>query len=279
MCVPADTLCDFARACGRMRSARTAGERVEYPILAIDRAAPGAQTRQERSSRFHPGEVPMDPIRFDDLARSLTSGPSRRRVVAAMGSGLIAIFGGLREPAAGKQKRKKKCKPACGPCAACVKGKCKALADGAACPSGSCRGGACVADTGCPVGRHLCPFDDTGLCRECCKNADCRGSNMICDFTAQGSTCRCPNNQQECNGDGVCWSCCSDQQCTVYGRNPADGFICTVDHACVCKGGTVECGKASGFGFYCANIVEDPQDCGACGIHCPVCREGMCQDA
>jgi hypothetical protein len=135
----------------------------------------------------------------------------------------------------------------------------------------ACRGGVCGAAT-CPTGQHDCGAQG---CRQCCINSHC-GSSQNC--IQESGTCACWNQLHTCGDDPyVCWSCCTDGHCRPYGRAPEDGFICTVQHACVCQAGS-ECTKADQSGYFCADLQNDDENCGECGIPCGswTCRDGMC---
>ena len=110
----------------------------------------------------------MDADRFDSLIRSLTTVGSRRRTLATVITGAIGLLGlaGADDAAAGKSG---KCKPQCGECATCdkgkckkkngkkrcKKGKCKAKGNGTGCSIGTCQNGGCVA-TGGSVPLQFC---------------------------------------------------------------------------------------------------------------------------
>ncbi|MDQ2652209.1 MAG: DUF1554 domain-containing protein [Chloroflexota bacterium] len=80
-------------------------------------------------------------MRLDDLARAI----SRRKTLATIGA-LVTGFATAPTPLEARKRKKKK---SCPPCRKRKKGKCKGkLPDGAACVSGTCSGGICVAACG-----------------------------------------------------------------------------------------------------------------------------------
>jgi hypothetical protein len=117
----------------------------------------------------------MDANHFDDVARSLTAVPSRRKVLGFSLGGLAAAINIWDAEAKKGKNQKKKCKK-CGPCKACKKGKCKGIKpDGTECggPCLECQGGECVAKTGEACGDgHVCL--DNGSCADICEaTSDC----------------------------------------------------------------------------------------------------------
>lgn len=142
---------------------------------------------------------------------------------------------------------------------------------GHSCAAGeTCQSRICVA-TSCPSGQHDCGVNG---CRQCCANSHC-GSFQHCDLLT--GTCVCANHTQVCDDPYVCWSCCSDEHCRAYGRAPEDGFVCTVQHACVCQSGSL-CTKSDQSGYFCANLQDDDANCGECGVDCQNwhCVAGAC---
>ena len=222
----------------------------------------------------------MDADRFDAWTQSLVGPGSRRHALRLLAGGalggLLGLAGAGEEAAARCPRRKRTGKLCTGP-AGCCSGICGCVngqdctcrkptcsaTDGAACvgttgccdgkctAQGKCAisGGGCTpACTGgrtcengqcvCPTGTKLCPFDPEDRCRECCIDDDC-GGNLMCDHN-QGSICRCSQGF-DC-GQGICWPCCSDDQCTASGFAKADGFYCDVEtHSCRCGGGRSMC--------------------------------------
>jgi hypothetical protein len=145
----------------------------------------------------------MESARFDALVRvfgaSSRHGLLRVGLGSAMATALATLGFALRdEVAAGGA-----CKPACGTCQRCKKGKCKKKKGKRKCKKGRCRpqaagtpcaGGACCAagsgqlfDGCCPVTRPACcPNASGGGCcdalDDCCvDNADCVGVAICSD--------------------------------------------------------------------------------------------------
>lgn len=100
----------------------------------------------------------MDAERFDSFTRSLTTGGSRRRAMTTFVGGAMSLLAlvGTQDVSAGDSG---KCKPSCGECQQCDKGKCKrkngkkrckngkcvAKTNGTACTTGTCQNGTCIA--------------------------------------------------------------------------------------------------------------------------------------
>jgi len=105
------------------------------------------------------GEVSADSRNFDTL--------TRRFVTRRAGAGLaLAGLLGMAVPAAeAKKHKKKKCKPTCGLCETCKKGKCKPLNGLKACGAGCIASDACCTNgaPGCPGGRPC----TGGVCQGC----------------------------------------------------------------------------------------------------------------
>ena len=79
----------------------------------------------------------MDATCFDAFTRSLSTTRSRRDALAALLGGSFGIFG-LVHPDDAKAAKSGKCKPDCGPCATCAKGKCKKKNGKKKCKKGTC---------------------------------------------------------------------------------------------------------------------------------------------
>lgn len=150
----------------------------------------------------------MDNHHFDALTRSI----SRRD-----GLGLLSLFGvGLAlHPGEGEAK-KKTCKPKCKACRMCIKGKCKAEANGTLCPGGVCQQKRCI-----PV---------LQICADGVKNGnesavDCGGS---CPRCGNGNAC---NNRNDCDsafckpGVKQCQVCLTNADCP---RDDAGGCQCEI---------------------------------------------------
>ena len=170
----------------------------------------------------------MDADRFDSLVRSLTTVGFRRRTLATVVTGAIGLLGlaGADDVAAGKSG---KCKPKCGECQTCdkgkcnkkngkkrcKKGKCKAKGNGTGCSTGTCQSGSCVASGG-------------GVPLQSCT------SNAECGVESNGAACACrttSSGQQVCTKPdgrfifgGTCGSCQGAEQCSPT----PDGVVCVL---------------------------------------------------
>src|SRR5262249_6611913 len=183
----------------------------------------------------------MDGSRFDDLARSFSSGIPRRTVVSALAGSVLAVAFGRRAEAK-KLCGKFPCKNAC-----CNDTCCDGVDDvctdaGRCCPASQTCGSTCcppenvgcsVIDLGdgtvkigcqCPEGQfishgHCVPCHETGkTCAadaECCSGSCCNG--LCCpsgQFCAENGTCTCGTDQVTC-GDTCCPQdhICQDGKC------------------------------------------------------------------
>jgi len=122
----------------------------------------------------------MDADRFDNVARSLIAGSSRRTLLGLVIGGIAAALGVADGEA---RNQRKKCKR-CGPCRACKRGKCKSKPNGIGCGGTKvCQSGTCVCPTQC------CANADCGACEICQGGqciAGCQGGK-----SCQGGTCVC----------------------------------------------------------------------------------------
>jgi hypothetical protein len=176
----------------------------------------------------------MDASRFDDLLRALASAASRRRFVAALPGGLVAIGALLpsgEDAAAGCNKR-------CGQCKRCKSGRCRPRQNGTACKNdstrqccdGKCceRGDICVRGK-CVTGQGTCA-DGEDTCDVA--SSSCNGvaeDECTCVQTTSGAT-RCAANERI----GDCGECQDDAFCKqTYGPT---AFCADIGHgACGCK--------------------------------------------
>jgi hypothetical protein len=144
----------------------------------------------------------MDADRFDRLARSLTTGRSRRGALATLLGGALGLLG-LAETAARKGRKKKgkkkkgTCKPNCIAPMTCQRGKCDCPDPTVLC-NGECYVNTCNAGLAFnPLTCECCRANGSGGCfsgpPSCCSNVCvevtnvCSGRNMgaPCDFGAQ----------------------------------------------------------------------------------------------
>lgn len=150
----------------------------------------------------------MEGQRFDQLARFLTLGLSRRNVIGRLRSGfpvaLSLAFGDGGANGKKKRKKRKQCRPKC---------------------DGSCVNGVCV----CPSGLRSCG----GACQQCCADRHCEHGRSC----LQG-VCACPRGHAPCPNEccGL-FETCEVGQCAAPAPPVCDGFAspCTSDGTC-CSG-------------------------------------------
>jgi hypothetical protein len=117
-------------------------------------------------------EASMEDIRFDTLARAVGSLTTRRLALAAL---LGGVFGRLGPAETAAKRKSGRCKPKCGDCYKCAKGKCRKNNQGEkVCKKGRCklkatgtpcttfRGGHCQNGTCFPT--STCPVTTTAIC-------------------------------------------------------------------------------------------------------------------
>ncbi len=141
----------------------------------------------------------MDDQHFDDLARRLARGASRRALL----KGILGTAGGvLAARGAGRgvdAKPKAKCQSnaECGSCQTCEKKKCVPIPEGSLCGDcGTCSGGACTPSPDTPGNSLAC-----GLCEQC-------GAGGTCQTKADGAAC------------GQCGACSGGLQAKGGGLQP-----------------------------------------------------------
>jgi hypothetical protein len=176
------------------------------------------------------------------------------------------------------------CGLACPTGSSCQGGAC-ALADGgpgqcATCPAGTaCTLGECV-PIACPSSSGFCflgngnvaglccgdscvdPGQDPGNCGGCgiaCGSGVCFGAHCLPSGTGCGQVGGCPSGQA-CSGGQCLQSGCGAFAITAWCASPSGSpGVC--------------CGEA------CADIANDPANCGGCNVSCPAgqtCVEGLC---
>jgi hypothetical protein len=211
----------------------------------------------------------MDEPRIDVIAKRLSAGFSRRRVVGGLSGGLAAVGALLRPkpaPAGGCKKVGKLCdkNQDCCDHAECKGGECK-------CKSGwkECGGGVCVnRDT------------DESHCGHC--GTVC-GEDEVCD----GGECTCKDGWQDCAGDGTCANLDKDENhCGACGN--ACGLLTCCDGECVAlpydRDHCGACDNGCGEDEVCVHggcVPCLPPDviCGdqCCGAGVQICENGQCQ--
>jgi hypothetical protein len=227
-------------------------------------------------------ECVMDADRFDQLARSLTEGATRRGIARALGGlSLTAMLGpllGLADAEAKKKKGKnknknknkkckggkKKCGKTCIPSSnCCTTADCDA---GEACTNGACRQGCVPACEGKECGSDGCE-GSCGSCEadESCQNGTCTPPNPCegePDLTVCGEWTLCDSPR------GVCGDFCS-------------GGVC--EQIPTCNGSTDSCGVkcCDPAGASCMSF-PDPNACGCSSVDYPCymssdcCSPGVC---
>src|SRR5215217_5558191 len=97
----------------------------------------------------------MEEIRFDALTKAFGALTTRRLTLGALLGGALGRLGGGEAAAKQHTKKRKKtngCKPACGPCQQCQKGKCRKTGSGKKkCKKSTCQpltGTSCTPTTG-----------------------------------------------------------------------------------------------------------------------------------
>lgn len=164
------------------------------------------------------------------------------------------------------------------------------VANGTACPGGTCNNGVCQAaasctdgikngaETGVDCGGGTCPSCGVGIA--CSLGSDCQSG--IC----QGSVCQCPAGTVNCGG--VCRNTSTDpNNCSTC------GLVCSLPNAtpsCVggqcrissCNSGYLDCNGSSVDGCE-VNVTTSTTNCGGCGIVCSSshmatisCSGGVC---
>jgi hypothetical protein len=158
------------------------------------------------------------------------------------------------------------------------------------CASGACINGFCASceDIGlgsCPGGMVTYCTDlstDAYNCGEC--HVSCNSG--VCSNGACISTVACAEGLTECQGRCVDFSSdhanCGECGRECYGGDQESGPC--VDGICIlCSDlGQSLCNAATDrYDPYCANLIDDPANCGACGNACDsgICSEGVCSSA
>jgi Stigma-specific protein, Stig1 len=183
---------------------------------------------------------------FDELAKALAEGMSRREALRRVGGGLAAVLlvslGWSREAwgdtravcksvCGGLGKYGNQCMSVCMSCSS------------ASCVTGSPGAKTCLQCTGgkvCSSGSCVCPSGQT----------DCSGT---CVNTATD-----PSNCGGCTSSSASYVCRTDQVCSING--------------CQCPTGQTECSGT------CVDTATDRNNCGICGTVCGACCSGTCVD-
>lgn len=215
----------------------------------------------------------MDPRRFDDMTKRLTTGSSRRQVLKGLAGGALASAlsfvgaGGVvarqcRDDGKNCKSDTECCSLFCNPATFTCAVAPPADTCDPACPTGAlCVDGACF----CPVPTAFCPTDgcvdlqtDVTHCGTC-------ATACATGATCTAGSCVCPTGESVCNG--VCVNRNTDEtNCGSCGRQCAAGTVCSSGDCCGSTAvGSICC--ASGNPSTC---VED-YDCN-CGLFgCDTC--------
>jgi hypothetical protein len=185
----------------------------------------------------------MDEQRFDALARAVSAGTSRRRVLGVLAGSLGAMLGG--HPVTRAQGNSRNAQR-------CQKGGWQTLASSETPTVPFASESACVsygAQVGPPVPLVVNPCagqDDGTLC----------SAGVCCGEQCHGGAC-CPDNNAGCSGTTPA---CTDGTCVCQGNSCGSGQIC-VDGTCS------PCGDR-----------DEPCCNGECSFDYVLCRSGMCVD-
>lgn len=208
----------------------------------------------------------MDPVRFDRLAKTLSTPDTRRGALRGLLAGMLSLLG-LAEAAAGRRKRDR---PHPAPAA---KKRRNASVEGP-CGDGRGKANACTKDRDCCT--RFCD-KKKGRCR--CKKLGrgCSEDRQCCATAGQPMTCqsgRCRAIPPPCGSCGPCQTCDpATGQCVnvANGTGCDDGNDCTVNDVCtngVCAGTPVADGDCCADGL----CVD-----GACAERAPLAMcEGRC---
>ena len=243
----------------------------------------------------------MDGENFDNLARKLATGTSRRTILkgllGSVAGGTLALRRGRNAEAAppGAQfcTNSGQCADPCQYCAATNKdgsGFCiqRPVGDVGRCAAGTCcdQAGQCTANAGCsannsscvPLIRDLCGVTGDICC--CSDFGDCSCVTLGTDAHCTGCNEACTNGQTcQSSGDGTGAFLCACPgggmlgtaiNCSACGDTCFGGKTC-IDGSCQCASGT-DCGGI------CTTLGTDT-DCSSCGDACmggTTCQSGVC---
>jgi hypothetical protein len=233
----------------------------------------------------------MDQTRFDALARSLSSGMTRRGLGRLFG---VLSVGGVFASLASQDATGAKKKKPCPPCKKRKKGKCKAnLPDGTACENGgTCLSGGCLPASGAtdtssppspppPPPPPSTPPPPPGPCAGKADNSDCNGTGRCLNGVCNPKP-TCLARGASCTGNAACCTkACEGGTCDGGVDSEPIGAECQVDADCLssrcigyrCVQGTIPVGSACLRDPLCAS-----NQCGCAGpggTQC-TCRTASC---
>ena len=188
----------------------------------------------------------MDADRFDEVARALIHGTSRRAALSLALATIVTSLGPAEGDARRRRNRKKRRQQqqqcgSCGVCESCQQGACRPVANGTACgdcqtcQDGQCAS-SCLSGQVCQQGSCACPAGSKSCQSACIPNDQCCGA--------------CPQDQVCCSNVGECkdvrndpafCGLCTNGQCPAGAvcANGKCGQTCsTVGDVCV---GTCHC--------------------------------------
>ena len=239
----------------------------------------------------------MDEQRFDALARAVSTGTSRRRVLGVLAGSLGAMLGGdLVTRAQGNSKNAKACQKGGWQTQARSETPTVPFASESECASYGAQGGTLVAlvvnpcagqDDGTPCSAGVCcgkQCQDAECCPE--NNAGCTGG-QTCDqgscctpkICVQGTDC---GTFSSCGDEVDCGSCPSDQ-CLTCATNTCV-LTCGANQgcdggACACTSGFTGCQTPDGLtcsaGPCCRDRYERCCDSGVLSVNLDCCANGM----
>ena len=178
----------------------------------------------------------MDETGFDALSRRVGLAHSRRAVARFLTASLAGslVLGGVESASA-----RRRCRPRCGECERCRRGRCKPVTDYRACTGGgTCTRGFCCIGSVCNIGdsNEYCCIGGTCLPTAthstlCCGPVMCEAGDMV--------ECCPPGPGWQCCPEGSIFHCVGeDAVCCPVGS--AHGS-CPADHTCCVEGSGEDC--------------------------------------
>lgn len=208
----------------------------------------------------------MDQDRFDDVARTLAAGATRRGALRALAGGAVGSLVALLGPRA-----------AGAACAAAG----RRCGDGRRCCRGAvCKGGACACRAGLTDcgGRCTDLETDGGNCgrcgRVCTGGKTCRDGACVCVPEDREMTCRegrCGATVNNCGETVECGGCGTGKTCVDGGCRPPEQGTCPAGADSCAGGGRIGCNGRSD--CVCSRTTEGETRCGKYidGVFCGRC--------